>query len=230
MLDKPPLYQSGDKYGYLTLTGKSYMKPVKAGSIRYVECICICGKIWFTLLQKLKSGGCKSCGCRKMEFIIAGNTTHGMASNSKPHTLYRTWNQIKDRCFKPNIKAYVNYGGRGITVCPEWISSFDLFYKWCIDNGWQKGLTLDRINNNGNYEPNNCRWVDYKVQSRNKRTNINLTAFGETKCLTDWSLDNRCVVGYSTLQSRIVKWGWDTEKALTFPKLNAGGGRKKVAA
>lgn len=230
MCDKKPLYQSGDKYSYLTLTGKSYMKPVKAGSIRYVECICICGKIWFTLLQKLKSGGCKSCGCRKMEFIIAGNTTHGMASNSKPHSLYRAWNQIQDRCFKPNKPEYINYGLRGITVCQEWVNSFEVFFKWAMENGWEKGLTLDRINNDGDYEPSNCRWATHKVQNRNKRSNILITAFGETKCMVEWSEDSRCKVSYAGLRQRIKILKWESETAIITQKMNSGGGRKNVAA
>lgn len=223
-------YESGDKYGYLTLTGKAYLRPTKTGSLRYVECICICGKIWFTLLPKIKNGGTKSCGCKRGEILALANTTHGMASNSKPHPIYRAWHQIQDRCFKPNEPEYINYGFRGISVCPEWVSSFDSFYKWSINNGWEKRLTLDRINNNGNYEPSNCRWTTHKVQNRNKRNNVIITAFGEAKCMVEWSEDTRCKVSYPGLRSRILKWKWEAETAISTPKTNAGGGRKKVAA
>lgn len=223
-------YESGDKYGFLTLTGKGYLKPTKTGSLRYVECICVCGKIWFSLLTKIKKGGTKSCGCKKGEFLALAKTTHGMSSNKKPHPLYRAWHQIQDRCSKPNKTEYINYGFRGIGVCEEWVNSFDLFYKWSIENGWKKGLTLDRINNDGNYEPSNCRWVTHKVQNRNKRTNVLITAFGKIKCMVEWAEDKICQVSYSGLRTRIFKWGWEPEKAISTPKMNSGGGRKKQAA
>lgn len=151
-------YKSGDRYGFLTLIGKCYRR----GTLRYVECICDCGKIWFTLLTKIKKGGTKSCGCQRVNFIIKGNTTHGLASNGTKHPIYRAWHQIQERCrgnTEDNLKSYKK---RGIVVCEEWVSSFDLFYKWAIDNGWQKGLTLERVKNNEGYSPLNCIWATHK--------------------------------------------------------------------
>lgn len=109
-----------------------------------------------------------------------------------------------DRCYRTCNAAYDNYGGRGIKICDEWLDDRK-FVEWAINNGYSEGLSLDRINNNGNYSPDNCRWTTYKVQANNKRNNLLLTAFGETKTLAQWSEDPRCSVRYSVLQDRIYR-------------------------
>lgn len=93
---------------------------------------------------------------------------------------------MKDRCYNPNDKRYKNYGGRGIKVCDEWLNSFENFYNWTVNNGYQEGLTIDRIKVDGNYEPSNCRWADMETQSNNRTTNINITYQGQTKTLKQW--------------------------------------------
>lgn len=212
-------YYSGDKYNYLTLTGKSYCKPYPTCSIRYVECICVCGKIFFTLFYKVKSGGTKSCGCKRMEFIVAGNTKHGMTLNGKINPVYRTWLAIRQRCYNPKTPRYKSYGGRGISVCSEWLESFDSFYVWAMAAGWQTGLSIDRFpDNDGNYEPSNCRWATGNQQNRNKSNNINITAFGKTMCITDWSKDEICAgISLNALKCRIEKLGWSPEEAIITP-------------
>ena len=182
------------------------------------------------MFTKVKNGGTKSCGCKRGELAAKRHTTHGMASNSNPHPLYRAWHQIQERCAGNTEDNKINYTNRGIDVCNEWKNSFDIFYKWAIENGWEKGLTLDRKDNDGNYNPLNCRWVTHKVQNRNKRTNILITAFGETKCMVEWSEDSRCKVSYAGLRTRIVKFNWNPETAITTQKMNSGGGRKNVVA
>lgn len=100
--------------------------------------------------------------------------------------IYKVWKSMRQRCFNLNDKNYKNYGGRGITVCEDWNKNFISFYNWSIENGYIEGLTIDRINNNGNYEPNNCRWVDNFIQQTNTRKNIFLTINGETRTLSEW--------------------------------------------
>ena len=109
--------------------------------------------------------------------------THG----KKDTKLYKVWCGMKERCCNPKNKRYSNYGKRVITVCEEWKCDFSAFYNWALSNGYQEGLTIDRINNNGNYEPNNCRWVTRKEQNRNYSRNHNITYKGKTKCVTEWA-------------------------------------------
>ena len=119
--------------------------------------------------------------------------------------LSNTLHKMKSRCYNPKDKFYYNYGGRGILICEEWLSDDRKFVEWAINNGYSEDLTIDRIDNNGIYSPANCRWVDAKVQSNNRRTNRLITAFGETKTLSQWAEDPRCSVPYGTLNSRIQR-------------------------
>lgn len=93
---------------------------------------------------------------------------------------------MKGRCYNPNDPVYKNWGGRGIEVCDEWRNDFACFYKWAVENGYKEDLTIDRINNDGNYTPKNCRWASPKQQARNRRSNINITIGNTTKTLTEW--------------------------------------------
>lgn len=222
---KNAVYTSGDKYGYLMLTGKAYMGGTNGG-LRYVEVICECGKIWFTVFKDVLSGRTKSCGCKRMSFILAAITTHGMASKGG-HPIYKAWWAMQQRCKGLREEDFNNYTSRGIVVCDEWINSFDAFRKWSIENGWKKGLSLDRFpNNDGNYEPGNCRWATDPMQNRNKRNNLLITAFGETKCMAEWCEDERCSVYPNTIKHRINILKWDTEKAITHPSKNLKEHRK----
>lgn len=110
------------------------------------------------------------------------------ADKTKDH-LHGTWRHIKHRCFYENHYAYKDYGGRGITICDEWKNDFSTFYEWSIANGYSIGLTLDRIDVNGNYEPSNCRWATWKEQGNNRRNNVLLTFKGKTKTLAEWADD-----------------------------------------
>ena len=129
---------------------------------------------------------------------------HGMAIG-KRHGLYLRYYHMKARCYNPNCKAYKNYGGRGIRICDEWLEDFMNFYNWAIENGYQDNLTIDRIDNNGNYEPSNCRWITDYEQRFNKRNNKILTIERETKTITEWAkLYN---LNIHTIYSRI-RYGW----------------------
>lgn len=151
--------------------------------------------------------------------LNSSSIKHGMAGGvtNKVHPLYKAYYGMKARCYNTKDKRYKDYGGRGIVVCSEWMSSFLAFYDWAINNGWRRGITLDRINNNGNYEPSNCRWVSLTVQNRNRRFNVNIIAFGEKKCLQEWFNDKRCFVSAPTILNRIKK-GISPELAITLKK------------
>lgn len=129
------------------------------------------------------------------------NKKHGL-SNEK---LYRVWNSIKCRCYNENTHNYNNYGGRGIKMCEEWRNNFQNFYDWCLLNGYREGLSIDRINNNGNYEPLNCRFVDDIKQANNTRKNVFITYKGETLTVAEWS--RKIEVSPDAIKWRIKKYG-----------------------
>jgi hypothetical protein len=121
---------------------------------------------------------------------------------------------MKERCYNSKRKEYPNYGGRGISVCSEWFD-FRNFMEWSLSNGYSDDLTIDRIDNDGNYCPENCRWVSMKQQGQNKRTNRYITHNGETKTITQWANDNG--LQYHVLKKRIDGLGWSFERAISEP-------------
>lgn len=134
------------------------------------------------------------------------------ARHNKCNTrLYSIWTSMKTRCYNSNHEAYARYGGRGIAVCDEWRNDFMSFYNWALSHGYNDTLTIDRIDNNKGYEPNNCRWTTRKQQSRNLRNNKNITINGETRCLTEWC--NILGLNYYTVWERL-NYGWSVKKAL----------------
>jgi hypothetical protein len=123
---------------------------------------CYCGNEFETMIRDVKRGNTKSCGCYQIEKV----TTHGLIK----HPLYRVWVSMNQRCYYPKHKYFHRYGGRNIQVCAEWRNDFKKFYDFCTQNGYQKGLQIDRINNDGNYEPDNCRFVTRAENNQNKST------------------------------------------------------------
>ena len=121
---------------------------------------------------------------------------------------------MKSRCYNPNNKSYKNYGARGIKVCDEWLTDSRKFVEWSLVSGWKKGLTLDRIDVNGNYEPNNCRWTSYEVQNNNRRNTVYITFNNQSKPVTQWAKE--LSISATTLRNRI-KNGWSAKAALTTP-------------
>ena len=133
------------------------------GNARFL-CRCDCGTERIVLAKSLRSGGSHSCGCQCLERVKSAANKHGLHK----HKLYAVWNSIKHRCLKPYSSVYQSYGGRGIGICDEWLD-FEAFYDWAIANGYQEGLQIDRIDNDGNYEPSNCRWVTHKENCNNRK-------------------------------------------------------------
>ena len=192
---------TGQRFGKLTVLQR---EGSKNGHVTW-KCQCDCGNIIVVRSCHLASGKQSTCGCKKK---IGLHVTHGMTGTR----LYRIWRNMKSRCFNKEIKAYKDYGGRGITVCEEWKNSFETFHDWSMANGYADNLTIDRIYVNGNYEPSNCRWVTRSEQSINKTDNHYITFNGETKTLAEWAKITG--INRATINSRLQK-GWTIEKTLT---------------
>lgn len=206
---------SEEVYGRLKLTGLNYLENHR----RFVEAACECGVTKYYRLSSLRSGETNSCGCLRKEVTAEMATTHGLTK----HPLYDVFDALKKRCYSPNDKGYKYYGARGITVCDEWRNSFKAFYDWAISHGWEQGLDIDREDNDGNYTPDNCRFVTRPVGNRNTRRNRYYSAFGEEKVLFDWAKDPRCVVNEWTLRGRLDQGTFtedEFELALTSPLLD----------
>lgn len=178
---------------------------------RKVVTECECGNIKDILLYDIIRGHSVSCGCLTKAKVINRNTIHSLSNTH----LYIVWKNIKKRCLNKKDNQYPDYGGRGITICTEWINDFKNFYDWCMNNGYEEGLYIDRKNNNGNYEPGNCRFVDSITNNNNKRSNVFLEFKGEKKTIAEWSR----ITGISgrNIHKRIFNRGWSVERALTTP-------------
>ncbi len=157
----------GHKFGKLTVLKFNRRENNRT----YWECKCDCGNIIIVRADALK-GGQNSCGCVRNEEhrelcrqLGYSRKTHGLCNTR----IYRIWAGMKSRCYNPTNKRYKYYGGRGIIICQEWKDNFENFYDWAINNNYADDLTIDRINVNGNYTPDNCRWADWLTQSRNRR-------------------------------------------------------------
>jgi hypothetical protein len=156
-------------------------------------CLCDCGKVVNIRSVDLIRKKTKSCGCLSKETA----TKHGASVNKKRIKLYRVWTSMRARCSNKNLKIYKHYGGRGISICDEF-NDFIFFEKWANNNGYKEGLTIDRIDNNGNYCEKNCRWVTQKINSINRRSTIFVNFMGKELSLSDWSRElsgNRNYVG-----------------------------------
>lgn len=171
----------GQRFGRLTVIG---IDDRGTKGKTYWMCKCDCGAVKSVRSDSLRSGAIKSCGCLKREQDKSNlaRDTHGMSKTR----LYQEWQGMKDRCFNKNNARWERYGGRGITVCEEWRNDFQSFCDWATANGYRDDLTLDRIDNDGNYCPENCRWATQRQQSRNRRTNIDVTIGNSTRTLMEW--------------------------------------------
>lgn len=200
---------TGQRFGRLVAVSK-----LKSYGDRYWKwtCICDCGTTKVVDGRFLKEGKSKSCGCLAKD----GTSTikHGHAKKNAHSTEYVIWGRMIHRCENPNAPLYKDYGGRGIGVCSAWRKSFEVFYR---DMGPRPSTkhSIDRIDNDGNYEPGNCRWATQKEQSRNTSRTINLTIGDRTQCLMDWSIETG--IKYLTLLQRYHK-GWPVERLFQQPK------------
>lgn len=195
---------SGERHGRLTIVSE------KIGEKRRkFLCLCDCGKEKVVRLHDLKKGAIRSCGCLLSETSRNKAYRHGGCPDGGNSRLYTIWNNMRMRCLNKNREDYKHYGERGITVCKEWLD-FKEFQIWAIENGYQAHLTIERINNNGNYEPSNCRWATRKEQRNNASDNLLIEHEGQIKNLRQWTY--RLGLKYTTLYQRI-RHGWSIERA-----------------
>ncbi len=160
---------TGQRFGRLVVIKRFGISPKREAAW---ECLCDCGKTIISCSWNLRSGNTNSCGCLNSDEARKRFTTHNMSSSR----LYVVWSAMKQRCYNPSHRAYKRYGGRGISVCDEWLHDFQAFYDWAIANGYDENAafqqcTIDRIDNDKGYTPDNCRWVDVKTQNNNKSNN-----------------------------------------------------------
>lgn len=203
---------TGRKVGRLTVLGRAPDVVQPSGSKKTMwRCVCECGSVKDIWSHALVSGQTRSCGCLQREVLIERNTTHGYSKTR----LDRIYRGMKTRCYNASFPEYNSYGGRGITICDEWLNNPKSFYEWALQNGYRDDLSIDRIDVDANYSPANCRWVDVKTQNNNKSNNIHLTFNGETHTMAEWAE----IIGmnYQTLKYRICRYKWSTEDALTKP-------------
>ena len=194
---------TGQRFGRLTVVEIS---EIKDGNVFWL-CRCDCGNMTVVTRRNLQSGNTRSCGCLLVENRGTGTITHGLSRTK----IYRTWKDMRNRCHNPKRKSYPNYGGRGIAVCDEWRENFTAFYEHVskLEHFGEDGYSLDRINNDGNYEPGNVRWANRAEQCRNKRNNVIVEYNGKRMTLSDAA---KCSgIKIKTLQTRYSR-GWRDEK------------------
>lgn len=188
----------------------------------YWNCICDCGNEKVVKGVRLTRGITKSCGCYNKDLVIQRNKNNA-DGKFRDERLYRIYYGMRTRCYNEDDVGYEIYGARGINVCDEWLNDFFTFQQWAFENGYRDDLTIDRINNDGNYEPSNCRWADIKTQCNNRRTTKFIEYKGIRKSISEWSATTGIRRG--TIYSRLKK-GWSVEDAITIPSGKYHGGVK----
>lgn len=219
----------GKKKNFLTVIG---LTKLENGHKAFI-CKCDCGKIKQYECTHWNKGIVKSCGCLQKELLSESNRKHGHSGDR----LYKVWSSMLNRCYYENKENYRNYGGRGIRVCDEWRYDFSRFYQWAMENGYDYNAefakcTLDRIDPDGNYEPDNCRWVDAKTQANNKRPSsewkkrklISWKINGIEKTREEWCKEYG--ISLPTVLYRINKKKMSIIDALTAEKMCEGRPRK----
>jgi hypothetical protein len=203
----------GQRFGHLTVV--EFVDVARNGTTRWL-CRCDCGNTTIVRHGNLKSGSTKGCGCLRH----VSRPRPLSPDRHRQFSEYALWIQMKARCNNPRHLYYHNYGGRGIQVCERWRKSFKDFYADVGPRPSRKH-TLDRINNNGNYEPGNVRWATRTEQNRNRRDNRMMTLNGETYCMAEWA--EKLGVDYAILHGRLYQ-GWSDERALTAPLRDQSSG------
>ena len=198
--------RTGERYGQVIAI--EYMG--KRNNKTYWKCKCDCGKVFVTSGQCLSNGHTKSCGCFKSKWISESHSIHGETEGR----LHKIWSNMKSRCYNPKRPDYSYYGGKGIKVCKEWLDSYIVFREWALNNGYKEDLTIDRIDSDKDYSPDNCRWANRLEQCLNQKRTRRFTYKGETKTASEWSV----IYGVPSraLRGRMDK-GWNMEDALLTP-------------
>ena len=204
--------QEGDRFGYLTVIREVEPNITPCGTVqRKFLCRCDCGNEVIRLRSTLQNNQKTSCGC--MELTI-GDRTRKYNKEQTSSFLYSTWQGMKQRCIDPNSSHYHRYGGRGITICEEWLNDYSKFYEWAMANGASKELTLDRIDINGNYEPSNCRWADVETQMNNTSQNRFIEYNGEKLTVIQWA--RKTGIKEGTIRRRLDSYGYSVAEALGY--------------
>lgn len=196
----------GKRFGRLVVIGEGE-KRKGSGQVHWI-CRCDCGNITRPIPGfNLRKGLVKSCGCYKRDLVIERSTRHNLC-----HTrIHRIWVGMKSRCYNPNVPKYDRYGGRGIKICEEWLNNLTTFYIWAMANGYREDLMIDRIDNDGDYCPENCRWATNEEQCNNRENQIFLKINGERKTIAQWAKETG--VRYGTIHARYNR-GWTGEKLI----------------
>ncbi|MCR5436208.1 MAG: hypothetical protein K6E97_03985 [Treponema sp.] len=197
------IFEVGKKYGRLTLIENTNIKRTTG----YVwKCLCDCGNITYVPTSQIGTNS-KSCGCYGME-------THRTHNESNTR-LYNIWCLMKARCYRKTNSSYNNYGGRGITVCVEWKNSYESFREWALKNGYKENLSIDRIDVNGNYCPENCRWADNSTQVNNRRP------YGKIPITGIIQMKNGIYLGQVTVNGKRIRCGSSKDLETVIKKRNA---------
>ena len=207
---------TGKQFGRLAVLQRSKNIIYSSGrSATAWICECDCGRKTIVTTANLRSGHTTSCGCTKVR--------HGHARKER---LYNIWVGMRQRCRDKNAHGYENYGGRGITICPEW-DDYAVFREWAMSAGYQDDLTIDRIDVDGNYCPENCRWATAEEQANNMTKNRMITYRGETMSMSRWA--ERLGISYGTMNHRIQR-GWSMERIESTPERRNGRASQTVSA
>ncbi len=210
---------TGHRYGRFTVVELVEPHITPKGKIRTQwKCLCDCGAERIVATCNLRNGTSRSCGCLSRELARKRLTKHGLAGTK----IYYVWQKMCQGCFSPNSREYKYYGARGITVCDEWCNNFQAFYDWAIESGYKEEIspnginkwTIERIDNDGNFEPDNCCWATMEAQANNKQTNHLVTFQGKTQTISRIAKQQN--INPQLIYDRLKK-DWEPEKAITTP-------------
>lgn len=201
-----PIDLTGNRYGKLVVIARAYTS--NDGSL-YWKCLCDCGNTKLVRAGNLRTGAVKSCGCLRKE--IKPTLRHNMTGTR----IYSIWAGMKNRCYNKNEPAYKRYGGRGIRMCNEWKDVPDHFFEWAYKNGYTDNLTIERIDVDGDYCPENCTWIPRNKQQANRSYCRMYTYNGKTQNLTQWCYE--LGIPYKQVHNRINKLGWSFERSISEP-------------
>jgi hypothetical protein len=205
----------GDVFNFWTVIGEPYRKRFSCGKyFYYAVAKCKCGREVDRCLSSLVRGQSKSCGC----FVGGKRKTNGIGRTK----LCGVWRGMRNRCHNSKDPGWGYYGGRGIRVCRKWREDFSAFESWALANGYREDLQIDRIDNDRGYSPGNCRFVTRAENVRNTRRNRFITAWGQRKTVSEWSVDPRCVISRKGIVKRLDTGRWTPEQAISWQYKGCG--------